>query len=144
MKIDTALLTEDINSYSDSGDARKAAFHRAGKRFLKELAAELGLAAGSFDVRSNQGGIAVSGEVTLHANKIYVQLSESCIGNDGGVSILYRSCQGRKDCCGGRNNHISMRELARSGQERFIETCKGIVNQNTIENKTGARRPGMR
>ena len=54
------------------GDAKEA-FHRTARRQLKLLAAALGLPTGGFDLRSNKGGIAVSGEVTLHADHLYVQ-----------------------------------------------------------------------
>ena len=75
--VPSALLADEINAYSDAGAERKVAFHRDGRRFLRALASELWLARGSFDVRSNEGGIAVSGEVTLHSDTLYVQLSES-------------------------------------------------------------------
>ena len=47
-------------------DAQKHIFHSTGRKRLKALAAALGFEPDSFEVRSNQGGIAVSGEVTLH------------------------------------------------------------------------------
>jgi hypothetical protein len=45
-------------------DNAKEAFHRNARRQLKLLAAALGLPTGAFDLRSNKGGIAVSGEIT--------------------------------------------------------------------------------
>jgi len=108
--VPSGLLTAGIHSYSDEAHARKCAFHRDGRRFLKGLAAELGLARGSFEVRSNLGGIAVSGEVTLHSDTLYVQLSESCLRPH--VSILYRRCNGRRDYCGQTNHFVAVRDLA--------------------------------
>jgi hypothetical protein len=46
----------------------KDAFHRNARRQLKLLAAALGLPPAKFDLRSNKAGIAVSGEITLHAD----------------------------------------------------------------------------
>jgi hypothetical protein len=60
----------------------------------------------SFDLRSNQGGVAVSGEVTLHADRLYVQASQPTTGSDTG--ILFRSCDGRRDYVGGVNNFASL------------------------------------
>ena len=57
---------------------------------------------------SNRGGIAVSGEVTLHADDLYVQVSQSTMGSDAG--ILFRSCKGRHDYTGGQN-HVSSLDL---------------------------------
>jgi hypothetical protein len=76
-------------------DAQKRRFHATARKRLKALATALGLEAGSFDVRSNLGGIAVSGEATLHGEHLYVQICQSATGWDSG--ILIRTCQGRKD-----------------------------------------------
>ncbi len=88
----------------------KTQFHREAKRLLRQVAKALGLETGTYDLRSNQGGIAVSGEITLHSEQLYVQISQSCSmsGND----VLYRRCNGRKDYCGERNHFASAKELA--------------------------------
>jgi hypothetical protein len=83
-------------------DAQKRSFHATGRKRLKALAAALGLEAGAYDVRSNRGGVAVSGEVTLHGEHLYVQICQPATGADSG--ILIRTCRGRKDYTGGRNN----------------------------------------
>ena len=46
------------------------------------------------------------GEVTLHADRLYVQVSQPATGSDTG--ILFRSCEGRRDYVGGRNNFASL------------------------------------
>jgi hypothetical protein len=89
----------------------KRLFHSRARRRLLELAAALGLAPGAYDLRSNQGGIAVSGEVTLHADRLYVQVSQPATRADTG--ILFRSCEGRRDYVGGRNNFASLDLLHR-------------------------------
>ena len=53
-------------------------------------------------MRSNRGGVAVSGEVTLHGQNLYVQICQPATGHDSG--ILIRTCEGRKDYTGGANN----------------------------------------
>jgi hypothetical protein len=88
-------------SYADS--ATKNKFHSQGRAALKKLATALGLSLGTYDIRSNKGGIAVSGEVTLHGESIYIQVSQPW---GGGAGILVRSCKGRKDYTGGRNNFL--------------------------------------
>jgi hypothetical protein len=105
-------------------NAAKRAFHSHALRQLKLLAKALGLAPGSFDLRSNPGGIAVSGEATLHADHLYVQACQPATGHDSG--ILFRSCRGRKDYYGGSNNFASLdlmnqpEDLAR----RIKEACR--------------------
>ena len=52
----------------------KHEFHRTFLRRLSKLAKLLNLPKGTFEVRSNKGGDAVSGEVTLHSENLYVQV----------------------------------------------------------------------
>ncbi len=76
---------------------------------LRQLAAALKLPPGSFDLRSNLAGIAVSGEVTLHHDAVYVQVSQSCMGV--GMGVLFRACRGRRDYTGGRNHWLPLAAL---------------------------------
>jgi hypothetical protein len=92
----------------------KREFHLCARRQLRYLADALGLASGAYDLRSNRGGIAVSGEITLHAEHLYVQACQPATGHDSGV--MFRTCQGRKDYTGGRNNFASLDLLNDSGQ----------------------------
>ena len=81
---------------------RKRRFHATARARLRHLAAELGFPPISFDLRSNQGGIAVSGEITLHHESVYVQVARAARGGDAGV--LIRTCDGRRDYVGGPNH----------------------------------------
>lgn len=102
----------------------KRAFHSHARRQLKRVAAALGLSPGAYDLRSNQGGIAVSGEVTLHADHLYVQACQPATGHDTGV--LFRTCEGRKDYHGGPNNFASLDLLNRPQDlaARIREVCR--------------------
>ena len=101
----------------------KRAFHLAAHRQLRRLADALGLPPGTYSIRSNAGGMAVSGEITLHAERIYVQACQPATGHDSGV--LFRTCQGRKDYCGGPNNFASLDLLNRPEElaRRIKEAC---------------------
>jgi hypothetical protein len=90
-------------------EKQKLAFHRAARTALKHLAVELGLESGSYDLRSNKGGIAVSGECVLHAEAVYIQANQSVMGIDKG--LLIRSCKGREDYTGGPNNFAPLSML---------------------------------
>jgi len=84
----------------------KRRFHRHARRQLLALTAALGLDGATYDLRSNAGGIAVSGEVTIHGDRLYVQASQPATRADTG--ILFRTCEGRRDYTGGRNNFASL------------------------------------
>jgi hypothetical protein len=92
----------------------KRLFHAQARRQLLELAATLGFAPCAFDLRSNAGGIAVSGEVTLHTDRLYVQVCQPATGSDTG--ILFRSCEHRRDYIGGVNNFASLDLLHRPAE----------------------------
>jgi len=98
------------NRVSYDPDAKRL-FHSHAHRRLLELAAALGLAPDEYDLRRNEGGIAVSGEATMHADRLYVQVSQPATGSATG--ILFRSCEGRRDYVGGVNNFASLDLLHR-------------------------------
>jgi hypothetical protein len=102
-----ALYNSDL-SYCEP--ALKDDFHREGKKVLRRLAACMGLRPSEYDVRSNKAGIAVSGEITLHTDSIYLQLEQSVMGDD--AALLMRSCKGRKDYVGGMNHFAPIDALA--------------------------------
>lgn len=88
---------------------RKRRFHTVARARLRRLAAELGFPPTSFDLRSNQGGIAVSGEITFHHERVYVQVCQPATRADTG--ILIRTCEGRRDYTGGRNHFAPLSML---------------------------------
>jgi hypothetical protein len=53
--------------------AQKKLFHRKRREGLRALAKELRLSPDSFHVRSCRGGVAVSGEIILHGERVYIQ-----------------------------------------------------------------------
>jgi hypothetical protein len=107
-------------------DLRKKAFHRAARTFLTRLAAAIGLAKGDFEIRVNVAGRACSGEVILHADSVYVQVAE---GFGETLSVLYRTCKGRKDCTGGTNRWATIKDLAANGdvRDRFLREMQDMV-----------------
>ncbi len=88
----------------------KRAFHLDTKRALRAFAHYLGLTAHQYELRSNQAGPAVSGEITLHADTLYLQVSIGLMGP--GREILFRRCNSRTDYCGHRNGFADIAALA--------------------------------
>ena len=82
------ILSPTHNGYSDAAQAAKQGAHRSTASLLRKVAAALGLAPGSYDIRSNEAGIAVPGEVILHGETIYIQVGGL------GLGVLVRSCKG--------------------------------------------------
>ena len=115
-KLKAVLLGGDV-----SYDAlRKQTFHRAGKCLLRRIANVLCLEKKQYDLRSNPGGIAVSGEVILHSDTLYLQLSQGAL-MQGRSQILYRRCDGRKDYAGHMNHFVELALLSNEDEaKRFI------------------------
>lgn len=90
-------------------EAAKRAFHAEGRSAMRRLAEALRLDEGSYDVRSNKGGPAVSGEITLHGEQVWVRLSLGVFGPDN--EVAFRQVRGRDDHCGDRNRWASVNEL---------------------------------
>ncbi|OZA00400.1 MAG: hypothetical protein B7X99_04300 [Rhizobiales bacterium 17-65-6] len=101
-------------------EAAKRTFHAEGRAAMRRLAEALEMDEGSFDIRSNKAGPAISGEITLHGEEIWVQLSLSCMGPDH--EVLFRRVRGRDDHCGERNRWASINELL--APDRFAERLR--------------------
>jgi len=84
----------------DHAASPKVLMRRHGEKLLKYVAQSLGFEKGHFNLSYHPAGIAVSGDVTLHSDHLYLELNESSCG---GVEILYRQCHGMKDSVGGHN-----------------------------------------
>lgn len=94
-------------SYDPEG---KRAFHREARSALRMAARHMGLEPDQYDLRSNMAGQAISGDVVLHAEEIYIMVSVSCFGP--GREVMFRRCQGRSDYRGLANNFCDIAVLA--------------------------------
>jgi hypothetical protein len=105
MKLETYIrrLNHDIGYNAPA----KRAFHKESEALLKKLANALGYQPSDYTLSHNQGGIAVSGEVTLHSDTLYVQLSQSVPD----FGFMWRTVQHRKDYTGGPNQWAKWEEL---------------------------------
>lgn len=110
-----------LHGYSEESFRRKERFHSLGKKVCRALADALGLSKGSYDVRSNKGGTAVAGEVTLHAENLYIQFSDCALRR----GFMVRPCKGRKDYCGGVNNWVDYSALFNF--KRGVEEIKNLL-----------------
>jgi hypothetical protein len=104
----------------------KQEFAALGKKLAKFIAKSLGLQKGSYTVRWNPGGDAVSGEVVLHTEHLYINLGQSCLGNQ----FMYRWVKDQNDYIGGRNRWMNFTELLNI--DLAIATFKNVMNQKEI------------
>ena len=94
-------------------------FHKEGKKFLRYVAKQLGLQKGHFIIHSNMGGIAVSGEITLISDKLYI-----CMGPDFG--FYFRQCRSMIDYSGRRNHWMQWDDLL--NEDKAIGLFLDVMN----------------
>lgn len=122
---DVRKLVELAMVSGDFHHVEKTRWLREGKALLRRLAADLGLSPGTFDVRDNPAGPAVSGEVILHGERIYVHL--------GGTIGYARACKGRKDYGTGMDcpNHtlyyVTSSRAPNVTYASMLATCRDIL-----------------
>lgn len=102
----------------------KTVFHAEARKALQQLAPNLGLNRSDYDLRTNRGGIAVSGETIFHSDSIYLQVSTSSMMANG--EILYRRCSSRSDFYGGPNYFADISALR--SPEQFAKQIEGDLN----------------
>lgn len=105
----------------------KKKFHQVAKRQLKALAKAMGFEAGTFDIRSNMGGPAVSGEVTLHHNHVYIQASNPGTRQENG--LLIRTCKDRSDYHGGQNHFAPLVWLDEANRPKLTKLITQVMEQ---------------
>lgn len=92
------------------------------------LATALGFDRKDYDIRSNEGGIAVSGEITLHTPTLYVQISQRA-GHGDSLSFLIRGCKSRKDYTGTGNHSMHLRS---HNAEALLGMCEHAKRREAV------------
>lgn len=103
----------------DTWDSQeKQRFHNSARAVLRTIAKHLELEKGAFNISSNKAGPAVTGEITLHTDKLYLTIG----GLERG-QVMYRSCNGQKDYTGGRNRWARLENVLSAS---FLEDVRRI------------------
>lgn len=105
-----ALARFVANAQLSYHEENKEHFLRETRRLATRFAAELSLTSSQFDLRVNRGGIAGSGDVTLHADHLYVSLNAE-IDFGRGRAFMFRGCRSRQDYTGLGNRWALWREI---------------------------------
>ncbi len=123
------LLSQDLSYLGGERECgpngAKKTFLNLGKVFLRALSKDLGLR--DAKVTSNPGGIAVSGECSLigmwEDNGIYIQLSQTCMGNH---VLLYRSVRNIRDYSGGHNQYLTLSDLRELSYSELLDILSAL------------------
>ena len=75
----------------------------------------------------------MSGEITLHSDTLYLQLSQGAL-MQGRTLILYRGCEGRQDYVGHTNHFLDVTQLSDLiASHRFIQTLNVLGGLNDMQ-----------
>lgn len=110
---------------------RKEAFHRKYRKVLREVAAQLGLTKGQFEVSSNKGGFGILGEVRLYTDKFHLQLGGSTVApgmtrSDDERWCMYREVAHRRDYSGMRNQWMSLDMFEPQRRLSLLSTLRAL------------------
>lgn len=113
---------------ADFPGSSKRRFRQLTRKVLVQLAADLGLEKGQYDLRFNPGGVAVTGEHTLQSERIYVHIGfEMGDGHFGWGGVYYRQVESRSaHARSGHNNHLRVRDLA--NWTKFVDDVRRVMN----------------
>lgn len=84
-----ATTDQAICAYSGPEAKLKERFHHLGRIVLRLIAAKLRLGPGQYEIHSNKGGVAVSGEVWLYTPFMFLEFSQTSLG----PQFMYRTCE---------------------------------------------------
>jgi hypothetical protein len=127
-KIHSCFFEGTLVVGDDNAEIKKL-FHKESKKLLKVIAEDLGLE--NYEIRNNRGGPAVSGEIILHGDRIYMYLFSE--GPHRGASLLYRGCKSSRDYCGGTNHFAEVTELGDPGYyARFLDKCQKLIRESEV------------
>jgi hypothetical protein len=91
-KFDVRAFVKFVKTNSMSYNAEnKARFHKEGRQLLQIIAGKMGLNEDQYEIRSNEGGIAVSGEIYLRTPTLLVCMEVSCMGAQHGFYYRYET-----------------------------------------------------
>lgn len=130
----SALARFVANAQLSSHEENKEHFLRETRRLAAQFATELALSPSQFDLRVNRGGIAGSGDVTLHADHLYVSLNAE-IDFGCGRAFMFRGCRSRQDYTGLGNRWALWTDISRD-LFGVVAAMRGAMNEAAAVNRT--------
>ena len=143
MKTIHSLVSQNlgyIHGERESGpNGDKKQFLRKSATFLRSLGNDLGLK--EFKVKTNPGGIAVSGDVTLmgmwgEGNGLYLQIYQPIQPLN---SFMFRTIKNMKDYSGGNNQRLPF-DLFRDGDYEKLIDIVSVLNTSLNTSQEEERR----
>jgi len=116
----TKIITE-LARMAGYNEPVKAQYKKLALQFLRTIAKDLQLAKDDYQIRFNPGGIAVSGDATLHHKQFYLAF--------GDYGAYWRTCNGLRDYSGGANRWFA--GFAEVSRENLVKEIQSVLTNQT-------------
>jgi len=105
------------------------AIRRDACRVLRRVAADMALRPRDFTIREHRQRRRDIDVIALHTDWVLIEIQHPA-GAEGGVLMSYRTCRGRDDLTGGRDNAISVDSLiSKQGYASLVATLRVVAGR---------------
>lgn len=118
-----------IRRHQPTDSAACHAIRRDACRILRGFAGDMALSPRDFTIREHRQRRRDVNVFALQTDSLLVEIQHPA-GAEGGVSMSYRTCRGRSDLTGGRDNSISVASLATDqGYADLVTTLRVVAGR---------------
>ncbi|GMG94650.1 hypothetical protein Cmtc_58700 [Cupriavidus sp. TKC] len=98
---------------------------------LRRFASDMALSPREYTIREHRQRRRDVDVFALHTDSVLVEIQHPA-GADGGVLMSYRTCRGRNDLTGGRDNAVNMETLAtEQGYANLVSTLRVVAGRRS-------------
>jgi hypothetical protein len=105
-------------------------FKRDASRVLRRVAGDLSLRQRDYAIRGRRQKRHRAEVIALHTDSLYLQIEHSTARSTALMS--FRTCNGRQDCSGGRDNGVSLDSIdSPEGYARLLSSLRVIAGRRS-------------
>ncbi|MFC4523600.1 hypothetical protein [Cupriavidus pinatubonensis] len=117
--------------HSSTNVSAGQAVRRDACRVLRRFAGDMALSPRDYTIREHRQRRREVDVFALHTNSLLVEIQHST-GQEGGVRMSYRTCRGRHDLTGGRDNTVHVESLATDqGYANLLATLRVVAGRRS-------------
>lgn len=119
-----------INPHAPANPAACHTLRQDACRVLRRFAGDLSLRPRDYSIRSRRQHRHQTEVFSLHTDSLYVEIAHA--SHRETVRMSYRTCHGRSDLAGGRDNAVSLRDLALpQGYANLLSTLRVLAGRRS-------------
>ncbi|KAB0599719.1 MULTISPECIES: hypothetical protein [Cupriavidus] len=120
-----------IRRHQPTNSAACQAIRRDACRVLRRFAGDMALSPREYTIREHRQRRRDVDVFALHTDSLLIEIQHPA-GAEGGVLMSYRTCRGRNDLTGGRDNAVSVDSLASDqGYANLVATLRVVAGRRS-------------